>query len=148
MPPSQSPPDVSVHSRETCFPCTLPRLSIRRSTLTMVARGTVLWESLMGKPRGKASWENLEGKPQILDPHEGKRDTAATAREKSARACPHSRRGLTPLGRLLKYPKSMSALQMNPQISAPTPHKVLGPDIEGRGITRSPQASRMGTGLC
>ena len=30
------------------------RLSSRRSTLTMVARGTALWESLMGKPRGKA----------------------------------------------------------------------------------------------
>ena len=40
-----------------------------------------------------------------LDPREGKRDTAATAREESARACPHSRRGLTPLGRLQKYPK-------------------------------------------
>ena len=36
---------------------------------------------------------------------EGNRDTAATAREESARACPHSRRGLTPLGRLQKYPK-------------------------------------------
>ena len=28
-----------------------------------------------------------------------------TAREESARACPHSRRGLTPLGRLQKYTK-------------------------------------------
>ena len=35
----------------------LPRLSSRRSTLTMVPRGTALWESLMGKPRGKASWK-------------------------------------------------------------------------------------------
>ncbi|KAI4552932.1 hypothetical protein MJG53_000107 [Ovis ammon polii x Ovis aries] len=33
------------------------------------------------------------------------RDTAATALEESASACPHSRRGLTPLGRLQKYPK-------------------------------------------
>ena len=40
-----------------------------------------------------------------LDPREGKRDTAATAREESARAWPHSRRGLTPLGGLQKYPK-------------------------------------------
>ena len=30
---------------------------------------------------------------------------SATAREESTRACPHSRRGLTPLGRLQKYPK-------------------------------------------
>ena len=42
-----------------------PRLSSRGSTHTTVARGTALWESLVGKPRGKASWESLEGKPQI-----------------------------------------------------------------------------------
>ena len=83
----------------------LPRLSSRGSTHTTVARGTALWESLVGKPRGKASWKSLEGKPQIPSPREGKRDTAATAREESTRACPHSRRGLTPLGRLQKYPK-------------------------------------------
>ena len=50
---------------------------------------------------GKASRESHRS----LDPREGKRDTAATAREESARACPLSRRGLTPLGRLQKYPK-------------------------------------------
>ena len=55
----------------------------------------------MGKPHGKASRES----PCSLDPREVKCDTAATAREESARACPHSRRGLTPLGRLQKYPK-------------------------------------------
>ena len=82
------------------FPA-LPRLSSRGSTHTTVARGTALWESLVGKPRGKASRESHRS----LDPGEGKRDTAATARIESARACPHSRRGLTPLGRLQKYPK-------------------------------------------
>ena len=96
----QSPKDVSVHSRETVFPA-LPRLSSRGSTHTKVARGTALWESLVGKPRGKASRES----PRSLDPRQGKSDTAATARKESARACPHSRRGLTPLGRLQKYPK-------------------------------------------
>ena len=45
------------------FPA-LPRLSSRVSTHTTVARGTALWESLVGKPRGKASWESLEGKPR------------------------------------------------------------------------------------
>ena len=55
----------------------------------------------MGNPRGKVSRESHRS----LDPREGKRDTAATAREESARACPHSRRGLTPLGRLQKYSK-------------------------------------------
>ena len=82
------------------FPA-LPRLSNRGSTHTTVARGTALWESLVGKPRGKASRE----RHRSLDPREGKGDTAATAREESARACPHSRRGLTPLGRHQKYPK-------------------------------------------
>ena len=86
------------------FPA-LPRLSSRGSTHTTVARGTpcgkASLESLVGKPRGKASRESH----RPLDPREGQRDTAATAREESARACPHSRRGLTPLGRLQKYPK-------------------------------------------
>ena len=66
----------------------------------MVARGTALWESLVGKPRGIASRE----RHRSLDRPEGKRDSAATARKESARACPHSRRGLTPVGRLQKYP--------------------------------------------
>ena len=82
---SQSIPEKPV------FP-SLPRLSHRGSTHTTVARGTALWESLVGKPL-------------IPDPREGKRDTAATAREETTCACPHSRRGLTPLGRLQKYPK-------------------------------------------
>ena len=45
------------------FPA-LPRLSSQGSTHTSVARGTALWESLVGKPRGKASWESLVGKPR------------------------------------------------------------------------------------
>ena len=97
---SHSPPDVSVHSRETCFPCTDSTFS-RGSTHTTVARGTALWESLVGTPSGKASKESHRS----LDPRERKRDTAATVREETERACPHSRRGLTPLGSLQKYPK-------------------------------------------
>ena len=82
------------------FPA-LPRLTRGGSSHTTVARGTALWESLVGKPRGKASRESHRS----LDPREGKRDTAATAREEGAHAWPHSRRGLTALGRLHKYPK-------------------------------------------
>ena len=93
---SQSPPDVSVHSRETCFPCTV---SMFKRRIDSHHGGT--WESLVGKPRGEASRESHSS----LDPREGKRGTAATVREESARACPHSRRGLTPLGRHQKYPK-------------------------------------------
>ena len=79
----------------------LPSLSSRGSTHTTVARETALWDSLVGKPRGKASRESHRSH----DHREGERDTAATARDESARACPHSRRGMTPLGRLQKYPK-------------------------------------------
>ena len=93
---SKSPPDVSVLSRGTCLPCTASTFTRRTDSHD---GGT--WDSPVGKPRGKASRESHRS----LDPREGKRDTAATAREESARACPHSRRGLTPLGRLQKYPK-------------------------------------------
>ena len=82
------------------FPA-LPRISRRVSTHTAGACGRALLESLVRKPRGKASRESHRS----LDPREGKLDTAATAREESTRECPHSRRGLTPLGRLQKYPK-------------------------------------------
>ena len=133
---SQSIPEKPV------FPA-LPLLSSRGSTHTTVVRGTSLWESPVGKPPGKASRESHRS----LDPHEGKPHTAATAREESARACPNSRRGLTPLGRLQKYPISMSALERNPQVPALTAHKVLGPGIDPRGIPRVPLATCMGTGL-
>ena len=64
-----------------------------------------IWDSPVGKPRGKPRGKASRESRRSLDPREGKCDTAATAREESARACPHSRRGLTPLGRLQKYPK-------------------------------------------
>ena len=93
---SQSPLDVSVHSRETCFPCTAstfkPRIDSHHG-------GT--WDSPVGKLRGKASSESHRS----LYPREGKRDTAATAREEIACACPHSRCRMIFLGRLQKYPK-------------------------------------------
>ena len=109
VPHSQSPPDVSVHSRETYFPCTASTFKLR---IDPHHGGT--WDIPVGKPRGKASWESLMGKPpgkasseshRSPDPREGKSDTATTAREESTVACPHSRRGLTPLVRLQKNPK-------------------------------------------
>ncbi|KAI4573987.1 hypothetical protein MJG53_012163 [Ovis ammon polii x Ovis aries] len=63
------------------------------------------WDSPVGKPRGKAPWKDTRESHRCFDPRGGLRDTAATALEESASACPHSRRGLTPLGRLQKYPK-------------------------------------------
>ena len=124
------------------FPA-LPRLSSQGSTHTTVARGTAMRESLVGKPRGKASRECHRS----LDPSEGKRDNAATAWKESAPACPHSRRAPTPWGDSRSTPRSMSALERNPQELAPTPHKVIGPGIDGREIPRGPRATPMGTGL-
>ena len=51
---------------------------------------------LLGQPCGKATWESLVGKPRgkatdLLIHAKGIVTTAATAREDSARACPHSR---------------------------------------------------------
>ena len=128
------------------FPALL-RLSSRGSTHTTVARGTALWGSLMGKPSGKALRESRRS----LDPREGKLDTAATAREESARASPHSRRGLTPLGRLQKYPKihvstgeesSGSGTDFT-QGFRPQHRRVRKPERPPRG----PRATRKGTGL-
>ena len=93
---SQSPLDVLVHSRENCFPCTASTFKPRIDSHHC---GT--WDSPVGKPRGKASRESQRS----VDPREGKRDTTATTLEESTRACPHSRRGLTALGRLQKSPK-------------------------------------------
>ena len=104
------------------FPA-LPQLSSQVWTPTMVARGTALWERLVGKPRGKASSESH----RYPDPREGKSDPAATAREESAVACPHSRRGLTALGRLQKYPKI---------------HVIPGEEFSGSG-TNSTQGLRL-----
>ena len=78
----------------SCFPCTgstfTPRIDSHHGGK---------WNSLVGKPHGKDSRESH----RCLDTREGKRDTAATAWEEWARACPHTRRGLTPLGKLQKY---------------------------------------------
>ena len=120
------------------FPA-LPRLSSRGSTHTTVARGTALWESLVGKPREKASWESLEGSHSCFDSRERKCDTAATSREESARACPHSRQGLTPLGRLQKYPKIHVSTGEESSGSGTHSTRDLGPGIDGRGIPRGPE---------
>ena len=105
--------------------------------------GKASWESPVGKPRGKISRESHRS----LDPREGKRDTAATARGESARACPTRDEDLLPWGDSRSTPRSMSALERIAQVPAPTPHKILGPSIHGRGIPKGPRATRMGTGL-
>ena len=124
------------------FPA-LFRLSSRGSTHTTVARGTALWESLLGKPPGKGSRESHRS----LDPREGKRDTAATAREESERACHHTRRGLSPLGRFQKYSKIHISIGEESSGSGTESTQGLRTGIDGRGIPKGPRATRMGTGL-
>ena len=46
------------------FPA-LPRLSIRGSTHTTVARETALWEGLVGKPRGKTTDPLIHAKGSV-----------------------------------------------------------------------------------
>ena len=57
---SQSPPEVSVHSRETSFPCTAwtfkPRIDSHPG-------GT--WDSPVGKPRGKATDPLIHAKGSV-----------------------------------------------------------------------------------
>ena len=57
---SQSPPDISVHSRETCFPCTAstfkPRIHSHHG-------GT--WDSPVGKPHGKATDPLIHAKGSV-----------------------------------------------------------------------------------
>ena len=101
---SQSPPYDSVHYRDICFPCTAstfkPRIDSHHG-------GT--WDSPVGKAHGKASWERLVGKPRGKAPdpliHVKASVKLLLRWEESTRACPLLRRGLTPLGRLQKYPK-------------------------------------------
>ena len=120
------------------FP-TLPRLSTRGSTHTTVERGTALCEILVGKPRGKATDPLIHAKGSVtLLLHLG--------RKAPVHGPTRDEDGL-PWGDSRSTPRSMSALERNPQVPAPTPHKILGPGIEGRGIPRGPRATRMVTGL-
>ena len=118
---------------EPDFPA-LPRLSRRGSTHTMVACRTALWESLVGKPHGKVSRESHRS----IDPRDRKCDTAAAAGKEGAPACRHSRRGLTPLGRLQKYTKIYVSTGEDSSGYSTDSTKTLGSDINGRGIPRGP----------
>ena len=137
--------------RDTCFPCTASTFKTR---IDSHHGGT--WDRPVGKPRGKSSWESLEGKPRgkdsresnrSLDTREGKPDSAATAREESARACPHSRRGVTPLGRLQQYPEIHVGTGEETSGSGTDSTQGFRPRHRRRGIPRGPQATRKGTGL-
>ena len=44
-----------------------------------------------------------------------------------------------PWGDSRSTPRTMSALERNPQVMAPTPHKVLGPGIDGEEFRKAPE---------
>ena len=65
-----------------------------------------------------------------------KPDTTVRTREESGLACFHMRRGLTPLWKLHRNPRSMSALERKPEVPASAPDEDIGPGTDWRGITR------------
>ena len=131
---SQSAPYFSVHSRETCFPCTASTFKPR---IDSYYGGT--WDSPVGKPRGKP-----RGKiTHPLIPAKGSSTLLLQLERKSKVHAPTR----LPCGDSRNSPRSMSALERITQVPAPTTHKVVGPGIDGSGIPKGPRATRMGTGL-
>ena len=127
---------------EPVFPA-LPRLSRRGSTHTRVARGTALWESLVGKRRGKFRGKDTD---PMIDAT-GSMILVLQLGRKAHVHAPSRNEDLLSWGDSRSTASSMSALERNPQVRAPTPHKVLGSGSEGRGIPRGPRPTRNGTGL-
>jgi hypothetical protein len=105
------------------------RLSRRGSTPTTVSRGTALWESLVGKPRGKATDPLIHatGSVTLLLQVGRKAHVHAQSRDEDS----------LPWGDSRSDPRSISTLERNPHVPGPTPHKVLGPGIKGRGTAAS-----------
>ena len=106
----------------------------------------------LGQPCGKASWESLVGKPggKSTDPlihAKGSMTLLLQLGRKVQVHEPTRDEDCLPCGDCRSTSRSMSALQRHPQAPAPTPHKVLGPSIDGREIRSVPLATRMGTGL-
>ena len=143
VPPFPKSPRCLSLLQGNLFPPALPRLSSRGLTHTMVARGTTLWENLVGKPRGKASRES----DRSLDPREGNRDTAAAPREESTRACPLSRQRLTPLGRIQKYPKIHISTGEESLVSGIDSTQGFRPRHRWERNPEGPRATRLWTGL-
>ena len=106
----------------------------------------------VGQPCGKASWERLLGKlrwkaPDPLIHAKGSVTLLLKLGRKAHVHAPTRDGDCLPWGDCRSTPGSMSALERNAQVPAPTPHKVLGPSIDGREIPSGPRATRMGTGL-
>ena len=83
----------------------------------------------LGQPSGKASCESLMGKPRakVTDPliHAKGSETLCYSSGGKRPCMTHSRRGLTSLGRLQKYPKIHVCTGEESSGSGTEPHKVL-----------------------
>ena len=109
-----------------------------------------LW--LVGQPCGKASWESLEGKPRCKATYPliqamGSVTLLLPLWRKAHVHAPIRDEDLVPWGDSRSTPRSRSALERNPEVPAPPPHKDLGPGMDWRVIPRGPRATRMGIGL-
>jgi len=106
----------------------------------------------VGQPCGKASWESLVGKPlgkatDHLILAKGSATLLLKLGRKAHVHAPIRDEDCLPWGDSRRTPRSMSALERNPPVPPPTPHKVLCSGIDGRGIPRGPRVTRMGTVL-
>ena len=85
----------------------------------------------MGKPRGKATDPliNTKGSVTLLLLLGRKAHVHAPTRDED----------ILPWGDSRGTPRSMSALERNPQVLAPTLHKILGPVIDGGESREAPE---------
>ena len=106
------------------------------------------WGDSRNTPRSMSALERNSQVPAPT-PHKvlSQRDTAATAREESSRAGPHSRGGLTPLGRLQKYPKIHVSTAEETSGSGTDSTQGLRPRHRRERNPERPRAIRMGSGL-
>ena len=112
------------------FPA-LPRLSSRGSTHTPVARLTALWLRLVGKPRGKDTDPLIHTKGCVT--------LLLLLGRKAHVHAPTREEDLLPWGDSRCTPRSMSALERNPQVPAPTSHKILGSVIDVEESREAPE---------
>ena len=93
--------------------------------------GKASWQSLVGKPRGKTTDPSIhaKGRVTLLLPLGRKSHVHASTRDEDCLLWGDSRNN----------PRSMSALKRNHHVPAPTPHKILGPGIDGRGPREAPE---------
>ena len=97
----------------------------------------------VGQPCGKASWESLVGKTRgkTIDPLLFAADCVTLLLPLWRKVQVHARirdEDLLPWGDSRSTPRYMSALERSPQVPAPTPHKALGPGINGRESREAP----------